>query len=415
MHSQCFTENSLSSMLIRADLVGIPTPLKSTHIKEIVDQAIALSKSGFISYPLKTWHLREKPHFSPKDKATELLMRKITHNLKCALSIRMNGRNSIIKNLRHFIGEGVPYRIYRLDVKSFYESFDIEFIKGLLEKDWRLSPLTLKLCVQLLEHQSSIKHEGLPRGLSSSAIISELAMFDFDKSVIRDKQVHFYSRFVDDIIIITSTHENQDDFYNFLIKSLPPGLMFSDDIEKKKIAEFEHLSNKGPNTQKVEFDYLGYSFAANFNSSSNKAKGSTRDIKLSISEKKISKIKKRIIRALLDFCKNGDEKLLKDRIRLLTSNFSIRNQNSGRYNNAGVFYSYPHIDFPSNGLISLDNFLKKAVLSNSGAVFTKIFACLSPTLRRSLLRHSFVRGFKEKLFCDFSGNRMRLLQSCWKY
>jgi len=411
MHRQSINQKSLSALLRRSDYVGVASGLKAAHGAYLTNSALVVARDGLPATSLKTWPLYGKPHFAPANIAIDLLIRNLASNLQVLLKKRLQGRHSIVSNLRQLISESVPYRIYRLDVRSFYESFSTDDLCEAITGNPDLAPATRRLCAQLLTNQKSNGHEGLPRGLAISAIISEAQMSSFDDRIASNAEVFFYARFVDDIIILTSGEENASNFLSFASSKLPPGLEFSEDETKKQIVEFKHPAKKGP-AQTIGFDYLGYSFTAH---STTPAKSDRREIALTIAPKKVARIKKRIIRTLLDFANNKDEALALDRVKLLTSNFSIYNVGSGRFNTTGIYFSYPHIDFPSQELIDLDRFLRHAVLSKNGKVFAKIGAALTSRLRNKILKHSFSKGHEQKTFCHFSGNRLKLLQECWKY
>ena len=411
MHRQSINQKSLSALLRRSDYVGVASGLKAAHGEYLANNALTIAKHGLPATSLKTWPLYGKPHFAPSNASIDLLIRNLASNLQVLLKRRLQGRHSIVSNLRQLISESVPYRVYRLDVRSFYESFSTEHLCGEIIGNPDLAPATRRLCAQLLTNQKNNGYDGLPRGLAISAIISEAQMSSFDDRIASHTEVFFFSRFVDDIIILTSGEEDASTFLSFAAGELPPGLEFSEDETKKQIVEFKFAAKKG-STQKIAFNYLGYSFIAK---SSTPPKIDRREITLSISQQKVARIKKRIVRSLLDFVKNKNEALVLDRIKLLTSNFSIYNVGSGRFNTTGIYFSYPHIDFPSTELIDLDRFLRHAVLSKNGKVFATIGAALTSGLRHRILKHSFSRGHEQKTFCHFSGNRLKLLQECWKY
>ncbi|NBF93505.1 hypothetical protein, partial [Klebsiella pneumoniae] len=66
-----------------------------------------------------------------------------------------------------------------------------------------------------------------------------------------------------------------------------------------------------------EFNYLGYCFCVR----SGKIKASDkRDVKVTISKKKILKLKRKIVLSLKDYCNTNNFALLEKRIKFLTSN-----------------------------------------------------------------------------------------------
>lgn len=59
-----------------------------------------------------------------KDFMDVLVARKINDNIKRVYSVKQNNRHDIIKKVNAVLNEPVNYYIYRLDIKSFYESID---------------------------------------------------------------------------------------------------------------------------------------------------------------------------------------------------------------------------------------------------------------------------------------------------
>ncbi|QDW32534.1 RNA-directed DNA polymerase [Yersinia sp. KBS0713] len=81
----------------------------------------------------------------------------------------------------------------------------------------------------LNEHLAS-GYSGLPRGLATSAIISEYMMKDFDLFIKRKAGVFYHARFVDDIFIVTNGEDDDVKFVSEVQKNLPKGLQ----LNKKK-------------------------------------------------------------------------------------------------------------------------------------------------------------------------------------
>ena len=59
-----------------------------------------------------------------------------------------------------------------------------------------------------------------------------------------------------------------------------------------------------------------------------------------IADKKIKKIKNRIIRSLTQFVKTGDFALLENRLKFLTGNYSIKKREKTNDLKAGIYYNY---------------------------------------------------------------------------
>jgi hypothetical protein len=63
----------------------------------------------------------------------------------------------------------------------------------------------------------------------------------------------------------------------------------------------------------------------------------------------------------------------------------------------------------------LDAFLKKAILSSQGRIFSVTSSMLTRAQKNRLLKNSFYKGHAERTFRHFSKTQIALIQGCWKY
>lgn len=419
---QSFSINTLERVLWKRDFLGVPAIDHAALREQLLSQALLSATSYFNSpsAPLTGFPLRGKTVYRLTRHHDELIERKLLLNLKRCASFVVNGRSQIVKNLKLLLEEGIPYRIYRLDIRSFFESFQKKHILDVITSIKNLSPHSRLLIEKILDSHAAIGGNGIPRGLSISAALSEILMQDFDRKVHWASNTFYYSRYVDDIIIISSAREKAAEFLNELCAWLPPGLELNP--TKKSITEASARAEKENSIAAknlLQFDYLGYQFSVK-NPTKQQA-GKTKDgelfrkVHVDIASKKIKKIKTRIIRSFLNYAKTSDWGLLRDRIAFLTQNFSVYNPKSGGKKIAGIYHSYPLVSENAPGLRELDRFLRNAVLAKNGRVFSKTSSTLSAQQKRQLLAHSFARGHSSRSFVHFSAPRISQIQSCWVY
>ena len=315
--------------------------------------------------------------------------------------------------------EGVPFRVYRLDIKGFYETFDSDFVRSAIQRITRLSPHSKLLLASLLEHHSALGGSGIPRGLSISAVLSEILMRPFDIALLQQPAVYFYARYVDDMIVITSGKENQTKFREWIQSTLPSGLKLNSEKEKvreaaKRVAPLKPGSSP---SELFNIDYLGYAFLVREpNAQKNTPPGAHhRKVVVDIAERKLKKIKTRIVRSFIDYTKTGDWSLLRDRLKFLRQNFSVHNPKIGAKKVAGIFHSYPALSEDAQGLIKLDKFLRNIVLGQTGRHSSLISPRLNSKQRSELLSQSFVAGHRNRSFVHFSATRIGKIQDCWRY
>ncbi len=255
--------------------------------------------------------------------------------------------------------------------------------------------------------------------MALSAVLADLMMQDFDSNVYSGASVYFYGRYVDDIVIVTNTSETIDEYLLYLANLLPEGLR----LNRKKttvctIAEKCKVQKPVSKDAQPKFgvDYLGYRFSV-FDPTSLVAgeKSPHRVVRTEIAPGKIKRLKTRIVRAFVDFGKTADAHLLLDRIKFLTSNFSVIDKNTAKKKLAGVYFGYPALSPDAKSLAELDQFLRNAVLSHAGRLFKTWKAIANPALTRKVLTHSFTKGFTDRRFVYFSPVRIEAIQRCWKY
>lgn len=419
---QSFSIKTLERVLWKRDFLGIPVGYQAALREQLLSQALLSATSYFDSpsVPLIGFPLRGKTVYRLAKHQDELIERKLRLNLKRCASLTVDGRSQIVQNLKLLLEEGIPYRIYRLDIRSFFESFQKKHVLNVVMGIKNLSPHSKLLIETLLSSHAEIGGNGIPRGLSFSSILSEILMQDFDQKIRWASNTFYYSRYVDDIIIMSSARENAPDFLHKLCTWLPPGLKLNP--EKKSISEVlgrveKESSAVAPNL--LQFDYLGYQFSVK--NPTRQQAGNTkngelfRKVHVDIAPKKIKRIKTRIVRSFLNYTKTNDWELLRDRVAFLTQNFSIYNPKAGGKKIAGIYHSYPLVSENAPGLRELDRFLRNAVLTKNGRVFSRTSAMLSAHQKRQLLTRSFARGHSSRSFIHFSAIRISQIQSCWVY
>jgi hypothetical protein len=271
-----------------------------------------------------------------------------------------------------------------------------------------------------LEHHQTLGFPGLPRGIALSAVIAELVMRDFDIAASTYPGIYFYSRFVDDIIIITSGLEPQKPFLRAIKKLLPNGLCLNQSklsVETAENCVIPAKQTTSPHPPVLTFEFLGYKFIIREPILSKKNPGMHfRDVQLDIADSKVKRIKTRIIRSLIHYNRDRNFDLLHQRIKYLTSNFSVFEPDRQQRRLAGIYHNYWLIDADrSTALTELDHFLRKALISSDGEIFEQFFSRTSDKQRRQLMQNSFCNGFNQKIYLHFSKNDLTNIQRCWKY
>lgn len=365
--------------------------------------------------PVKAFHLKKKSTYKINSLSDDLVVRKLSKNLSQAAERTIRGRDFVVANLRLHMEEGVPYRLYRIDIKSFYESFAKDDVFARVAAIPSVSPICRANLKTLLGHYQAIGGVGIPRGMAISAVLSDLMMSEFDNQIAQLPAVYFYARYVDDIVVLTNGTESAKSHLSVLATALPNGLTLNTSKQKvtKLLDKVKLTTASQPAVCSIE--YLGYEISAYEPIKGQATNELFRHVKVEIAKRKLNRIKSRIVRSLRAFSATPDFNLLLDRITFLTSNFRIYDKSSGKQRSAGIHYSYPQLSVDSESLDELDAYLRHAVLSKSGRVFSKSSTLLSSRMKRTLLQKSFKRGHSEKSYVYFSMPRISEIQECWKY
>lgn len=369
---------------------------------------------------LKVTTSNGKPAYQTHLLEDRLILDRCGENIKNCFKLKFTSRNKIVKIIKEILKDGTPYTIYRLDISSFFESIDHSQLHKKLEKS-SVSHHTKKLIRSFLESFKSTFGSGIPRGVSLSPILSEIYMIDFDKALSSFDEIFFYERFVDDILIITNSYENPEQFIHKIGDALPDGLKLNKrKQETLKIPRRQAGSTPPNNSNSWSFEFLGYQIKItdyDVNSlpgANNQAKRKNNDRKVSIdiSKSKIKKFKSKISKAFYSYSKNKDFDLLYDRLFFLASNRDLINKNNKRKIPTGIYYNYPEIT-STESLSKIDSFLKFTILSKNNRLTNLTSPLLTPNEKRKLLGINFERGFSSRPFKRFSPNRLHHITRIW--
>lgn len=345
----------------------------------------------------------------------------IIRNLKLNARVKTLGRSEIVSSLISSLADGVPYKVYRFDIVSFYESIDRNKLLSLIRRKSLCSTRTLELLESLFQVFNDSGVKGLPRGLDVSAYLSEIYLAEFDESVKRLSHVSFYARFVDDIVVITNHIIDQDisgDVKSFLSDELT---LHEDDGSSYKRGGFViGAAESGvPNVLvSKKIDYLGYEIKIFNYYAENEKFRPKRKIEIDISSHKVAKIKSRISGSFLTYCLSrktvSDYNLLVRRIKALTGNYEIHSSGTNVKIKTGIYYNYHFkTDLERCSLHSLDAMLKRLLFSKSHPLNSRITKALSLKKRRILSKFSFYNGFYNKIYYSFSYQELKRIRKGW--
>lgn len=414
MEYQAFSTYRLNKVIRKSDFQNVSMADQDIYREKLLHDAINSVKKEFsdVVNPLSSFKLHGNQVYKIDRHHHRLVERNLTSNLNSISGKKAPNRASIIENLQLLLMEDVPYKIYRWDIKKFFESFDNKEVEKFINQIPNLSPQSKSLLCSILKKHKALGGTGSPRGLSLSSVLTELIMCDFDSKVSAHPDTFFYARYVDDIIIITSANENSQIFRVLAKKTLPKGLQFNElKSQESPIIGKSPITRKQTDEFRYSFEYLGYKISIKKRTNKDKH----RIIDIDIADKKVKKYKKRLSRTFYDFAKNGNTELLIDRLRFLTKNFKVYNQHLDRTKLSGIYYNYPAIQGNMSNLKNLDGFIKALVLGQKGRLGTLLSTKLNSRLRSRILANSFVKGHKDVAFVTFRPERVGQIKRCWDY
>lgn len=394
MHNPNFSSKEVLRFLQLADLKEHKTTKEDLEVDlEIACKAISegtfdftIHKNGLIYYT---------------DRLVDILiLRKLNDSIKRFYKDEQANRRVIINQVITLLPDGCDYWILRTDISKFYESVDRERIFAKLQNDARLTYFTLWMIKRIFAHGLIASSTGLPRGIGISATLSEIYMRKFDRYIRGCHGVYYYARFVDDILIFSHHLGALETIQNNMNDHLEAGL------EQNKAKTKLYDGHKIPASAPLE--YLGYKFLI-------KKAGKAKEVTISIADKKIKKIKSRLVFSFLTFLKDADMAMLEKRIRFLCGNYSIKSANGDGHDlKAGIYYNYLHIN-DLDALKDINVFYHKLLNAKASALGRRLDAKLTTSDRDRLKKYSFMNGFENKVYHKFDFADIKKIKEGWRY
>lgn len=422
MFETAYTPSSLRKHVRKSDFERYKA-LRNKDVLHRMLQKTAFRANGMqpLEFILSQSKKRGKPVYTATALSDQLLLRKASAEIKRVTNRPTFSRETLVASLRSLLREAPPYRLFRFDIASFYESFNFRQVLDNLKAEIPTSPTTRRIVDQLLKLCDSLGCTGLPRGIGISQSLADLMLLPLDSHFMYRQDVFFYGRYVDDIIILAEPQMRGRHAIDLILQKLPNDLQLNQASKKKKVIYIPRAEKENrlrPQDRFATFSYLGYQFNISnigVNKIGQQGKNRFRTVSLDIANEKVKKIKTKLVRAILDFLHNSDFLLLEKRLKLLTSNYSLPEKEKRRKRLSGIHYNYSFVQgSQSAALPELDSFLRAAILSKKGDIFYQFNASLSATQKRKLLSYSFKKGFIDKRVLHFSPKQVRVIGRCWQ-
>lgn len=379
-------------------LINKVIELRKIERKQIIEEILSevvrkVTKKGY-KLPLHKSELKvggKDVYSVGNDIETIFVSKHLQKILSDIYNIRMSNRDLILSQLSTLLNDTSPKYVIRADVENFYESICHQRLKRILHSSALLSVAPRRILTQLIQSHSDLigVQRGVPRGVGISAYLSELYMVEIEEELRRSKDLSYYSRYVDDIVMIfsPSNSSNNEMFLQNLTAAVERTKLKLND----KTREFNLLESTN-----ASFEYLGCKFQI-----------SSGSLKVTMSNGKFKRYKTRIDRAFSDYSAkrvkmpNKSAKLLVNRIAFLTSNTRLHNSKSRAF--IGVYFGNKFIT-DTGQLCALDRYLEYKM---RGLSIRK--------LEKRISKFSFKHAFETRKFRNFSANELKEISQVWKH
>jgi hypothetical protein len=414
MH-RLFTEQGFSRCMRAGDSRRFKISLATDRdkiIKRAIDAATRWP-AAFTNYYKA--QVKQRTCVSLKDYSQNLILRSISRYVARRFRIKPCNRDDIVRDVIETLSDSTPMYVLRRDIASFYENLPTTEAGQRILYD-TFMPTKLKAFVRRYFDTFCTPDVGVPRGVGLSALIAELAMQRSDQKIRETPGVYKYFRYSDDILIFS--YRPPSEISAAIESALPPPVRLN---PKKSTDTSAACPNKHLSATK-SFEYLGYrfTFKDHFGSSS------PRTVTVSISQRKISKLKSRIICSLKSYAKGGDASLLLDRIRFVAGNYRAYRKGasairSSKILRSGIYYSYSlcgtykgakRTDHTCAELKYLDGFYH-SLLTGPSSLFKNRLA-LNPPLLARLKDISFFKGYEKRMIVRFHPDRIQQIKRAWR-
>jgi hypothetical protein len=149
----------------------------------LAQRAETILKYGFARLQTDTISIRGNVAHCVRSTPHAVVLRSLNRILRPATGTKPSDRDTIIRRLDTILREGVQHRVYKFDIKSFFESLDRRQLFNRLALVTEL-PRSALITLQNYFNELTLRDiTGLPRGIQLSATLSEISLQQFDDAI----------------------------------------------------------------------------------------------------------------------------------------------------------------------------------------------------------------------------------------
>lgn len=274
-----------------------------------------------------------------KDSVEYILTRYLKVKLDNIFNIKYVSRNKIINTLFNtlpVINDLNDFVIIRADFKSFFDSVLTEHVYEEYIKNSELKRVDKRIIKKYTE-----KFKFCYAGLCLSNSLTEIVCRNFDKKLraILDRYgVVYCERYVDDILIILNSYISEVDIMDIFEDTIKE--VFGDSPVKLNREKYLYIARREIIDNK-RFDFLGYSFTI-------LKKDKKLEMKFGIADAKIKKYSNRYKNIFLDYKRNNNVELLRQRLKIQSSRTIVTkriNKKSFKWMTKGIVANYNELRY----------------------------------------------------------------------
>ena len=316
--------------------------LTDSGINESVVDSVVMNKNNWE----KNYLLGEREIHTYSDEQKEKY-RKFSTKLRDVFGIKPTTRYFAVGSLSSLLSnEDFSYIVIRGDIKHFFDSVDTNKISARIREKTILTR-SEDLALKNILFDSTL--EGLPQGNPAASVLAEIALEKFDRYVTSNIRPAFYTRYVDDFILVF--YDDCFTNYSQIIKS-----NLSIELEKQNLTLSSEKFKIIKFSKNTTFDFLGYNFRNNLESK----------LEITISKNKIANIKQKIVKVLKNYEKssqcNSDTLRMVMQIQNIVFGV-ITYDNQGHKQRSGLLFDYPLLN-KDNQLKLLKKFMYREIKRN---------------------------------------------------
>lgn len=298
--------------------------------------------------------------FEPKS-IEDVMSRYLKAKIDKLFNIKYISRNKVINTLFNtlpLMNDLNDFVVIRADFKSFFESVQT---KDVYNKYIKYSSMKRKDKGFLKDYVEAF--EFCYAGLCLSNTLTEIICRDFDENLrarLEEYGIVYCERYVDDILIILNRYIEEDD----VIKSIELSIkeVFGTSPVKLHPKKFSYIARRKFEIGQIqEFNFLGYQFSISKNIS--KKNKEYFEFQFGITKIKINKYYNRYKNIFIEYKKNNDIELLRQRLKICSTRIVIKKQveeTSYKWLTKGVVSNYNELRFHLDSLDKdTEKFLKE--------------------------------------------------------